>query len=101
MNLKALTSAEAFEINYNAFYTADPIDPNGEKCGDERDLICFKFKVCFKYTAKPKSFNATPKLKYKLTAEKDESGPPRVEFKKKSGKGKSSFLNLSKLLISC
>ena len=58
-----------------------------EKCADGRDLNCFKFKVCFKYTAKPKTFNATPKLRYKLTAEKDESGPPRVEFKKKSGKG--------------
>jgi len=66
----------------------DPIDSNGpKKCPDGRDLICFSFKACFKYTAKPvDEFNATPKLRYKLIAEKDEAGPPRVEFKKKTNK---------------
>lgn len=66
----------------------DPIDPAGpKKCWDGRELICFQFKACFKYTAKPKEkFNATPKLRYKITAEKDEAGPPRVEFKKKKAK---------------
>ena len=50
--------------------------------------MCFTFKACFKYTAKPvDEFNATPKLRYKLIAEKDEAGPPRVEFKKKTNKG--------------
>ena len=68
----------------------DPIDPNGpKKCEDGRELICFSFKACFKYTAKPKDeFNASPKIKYRLIAEKDEAGPPRIEFKKKSGKGR-------------
>merc|ERR1719193_674866 len=62
----------------------DPIDPNSpKKCADGRELICFTFKACFKYQAKTKKFNATPKLKYKLSAERDEAGPPRVEFKKK------------------
>lgn len=63
----------------------DPIDANSaKKCADGKDLICFKFKACYKYTTKPNDkFDATPKIKYKITAEKDEAGPPRVEFKEK------------------